>query len=790
MAGLCSKEVFLPDDFAEVRLPGGERRTRLGDARAWSHATHPVFKGSGDGASFQNAPKDRRFGTSCYLIYLGSGVRKLSELSGLVSRLAHGVHSCLRMIPLVVWMAKDNHSHCKEHLEPRMNDAKNLEKEGMEGDVLSEMPPWDLESGKMNKRALETEPGTKANRRKAGMRAILVTKVKLLPLFMWAFDGCTTFNVGGVGVGSKQNDPFTNELGDDLGSFHEIRVLRKGKTLTDLAEDLAPGCTSKKHRDHWIIDYLLAINKRSKSCELQAVTREPQRQKAKKHMAAGIGRHAKQLSKVLNDPKQKDGRTETQMPFEDPDLERLGYEPKSFVPKIDGGAPNAATIVASEDMLVRVPVMPKHTRQLEKPIWAERQHEELDESVPHLGGFAFGLCVMHCAMRTMESCLKNMLLTLMTQYKVSAKDKAIIDEHLNEHLKKTLRIRPLITMNDHGELNKLQINGQEARTLIADLRTDEEEGGSVLLKAVSDTYAKLTKPPGPSTTKLGQWRIVLTHWALAMSAAYVMRATAEDRDNFRKHARFYAMEKSNICAGICTWYDWQLYSIFPKIFDTYGSLYALCQEGIEGCQKQNNMFLRLGNNFANVGRIPYKVLKAGRDAVRSYMEQRKQNTSSAERHLYMKQLMSFFAEWYDEFTRAEEYKSKGRTADWKTKYTPAWLSFVCISTIYRIIAAKRSWDKAARMPAKVIRWVREETGKEFEVEVHDAHRAALLAEIMEYYKPVDLGKRGERVVPWAELCEKGVKSRRKQIADARRARWKARVRDPKLWRPMEYVTTV
>jgi len=126
MAGLCSKEVFLPDDFAEVRLPGGERRTRLGDARAWSHATHPVFKGSGDGASFQNAPKDRRFGTSCYLIYLGSGVRKLSELSGLVSRLAHGVHSCLRMIPLVVWMAKDNHSHCKEHLEPRMNDAKNL----------------------------------------------------------------------------------------------------------------------------------------------------------------------------------------------------------------------------------------------------------------------------------------------------------------------------------------------------------------------------------------------------------------------------------------------------------------------------------------------------------------------------------------------------------------------------------------------------------------------------------------------------------------------------------------
>jgi len=41
---------------------------------------------------------------------------------------------------------------------------------------------------------------------------------------------------------------------------------------------------------------------------------------------------------------------------------------------------------------------------------------------------------MHCAMRTMESCLKNMLLALMTQYKVSAKNKAIIDEHLNEHL--------------------------------------------------------------------------------------------------------------------------------------------------------------------------------------------------------------------------------------------------------------------------------------------------------------------------------------------------------------------
>jgi len=241
-------------------------------------------------------------------------------------------------------------------------------------------------------------------------------------------------------------------------------------------------------------------------------------------------------------------------------------------------------------------------------------------------------------------------------------------------------------MNDHGELNKLQTNGHEVRKIMADIMKDEESGGSVLMEAARNTYSKLRSAPSEQDTKLPMWRRTLMHWAIAMSAAYKMRATDADRAAFAKHSRMYVMEKSCICAGITSWYDWQMYSIFPKVFYTYGSLYAICQEGMEACQKQSNMFLRLGNKFANAGRIPLNVIRAGRDAVVAFLKKRKENLTTPAQFLFKKQLLAFFAEFYEAFKLAEELKKAGTTVDWKTKYVPAWRSFVCISIIYRIIA--------------------------------------------------------------------------------------------------------
>jgi len=143
----------------------------------------------------------------------------------------------------------------------------------------------------------------------------------------------------------------------------------------------------------------------------------------------------------------------------------------------------------------------------------------------------------------------------------------------------------LITMNETGELNKIQINGKEVRKIITDLNKDQEEGGSILIRAISNTYSKLRDPPDEQTTKLPLWRVVLWHWGVMMAAAYVTKATDANRATFAEHARLYVMEKANVRAGITTWYDWQLYSIMPKIFFAFGSL-SQCNSSRARCSSR------------------------------------------------------------------------------------------------------------------------------------------------------------------------------------------------------------
>ena len=295
--------------------------------------------------------------------------------------------------------------------------------------------------------------------------------------------------------------------------------------------------------------------------------------------------------------------------------------------------------------------------------------------------------------------------------------------------------------------------------------------------------------PDESTTQVGRWAEVLRHWGLAMNAAFVTRAGDDERRTFAKHARLYVMEKSCIRSGITTWYDWQLYSMLPRMFYTYGSLYAICQEGMEATQKSSGVLMRMSSKFANVGRVPIAIIRAGKDALVAFMRRRLQNVKTPEQFLFLRQLCSFYANHYDKFKHVTELKQSGKAVDWQTEHVPSWRSFVCISIIYRICAAKRSWDKSTPLEqSEVLSWTQSDDGRTFKVEVHDKHRHRLVSEIVAYYAPVALeSSRG--LAPMADLTEKGCKDRRTQIQNARKARWQAQTRDPELWRSLEYVPT-
>ena len=127
---------------------------------------------------------------------------------------------------------------------------------------------------------LDTEPGTEANKNCGHRRAHLVRAVRILPFFMFAFDGATTLAMTGVSLRSKAADPFTSVSTDDMGCFLQVCVMRRGHRLTDVAEMISPGCSRPSHRDHWLVEYLVGINSHAHNTELQAITREPKHAQA------------------------------------------------------------------------------------------------------------------------------------------------------------------------------------------------------------------------------------------------------------------------------------------------------------------------------------------------------------------------------------------------------------------------------------------------------------------------------------------------------------------------------
>ena len=218
--------------------------------------------------------------------------------------------------------------------------------------------------GKLHTRELDTEPGTRANKHKGHRRAHLVLKVRMLPLFMFCFDGATTLAMTGVSLRSKACDPFSDELSADMGNFQDVAVLRAGQSLTDLSEKLSPGCSRPGHKDHWMIAYLVGLNRHSCHSQLQATTREPKRQSPPQMQTFN-----RELGRALATP--ADGWTDTRQQYENVDIRNLGYTHDGWRPGINGDEAAAARRVLPSDTLVRVPRMVTHfQRPLEKAAWA------------------------------------------------------------------------------------------------------------------------------------------------------------------------------------------------------------------------------------------------------------------------------------------------------------------------------------------------------------------------------------------------------------------------------------
>ena len=331
-------------------------------------------------------------------------------------------------------------------------------------------------------------------------------------------------------------------------------------------------------------------------------------------------------------------------------------------------------------------------------------------------------------------------------------------------------------------------------------------GKSLLLKAVRDMYAELGA--GDDATHMAAWEVVLFHWATAVNAGYTMRATQGDRDTFREHSWLYVKSKSSIRAGITVWYDWQFYSALPSLFDQWGSLMMISQEGMEATQKRQNMLLRLGNGFANVGRIPMRILRISREAVKAYLRDRRAKMKSPEEWLYTKNSTTFASANENVLHRVVAHREAGRTMDWKTEWTPEDTNFWAISTIYRKLLARARFNAAffsspppeqhrhpggrfetdlqlGRIPrgfpgGRTVVFRRKETairpgivGHDFKIRVYDTRRESLAAEIAAYYAPVSCESE-------PTFGDRDPHTQRKDIQKQRRARWEKRKRSA-LW---------
>ena len=254
-----------------------------------------------------------------------------------------------------------------------------------------------------------------------------------------------------------------------------------------------------------------------------------------------------------------------------------------------------------------------------------------------------------------------------------------------EHAAQGLTNRKLISCDKKGQLNDFALNGGEVVMLYNDIRLGKQgtkpgEDCSAFLHAFYKVHASLGIDD--TTAHLDDWAEVFMHWANAMHAAYKLKPTAADRDTFTQEVRWYVLKKAAVKNDGLRWYDWQFYSLFPKLFYMFGSLRLLSQEVMEAQMALNSRLLQRSNGFSNAGRRSLKAIREGTTA--AYMAARKALMRTPWQWLWERQLLAWIAPYSELFTRLEEAKRTGRVKDYEGdahSYVEAHRSFKRVSPV-------------------------------------------------------------------------------------------------------------
>ena len=431
-----------------------------------------------DAATLMNAPRAFRTCTTIISQILCAGVRP-GNWAGAVKWMVRLPQSCLWAFPLRTFFGKDNRVNLEGHLAPIINEIMAIEKNDLIVDLPQVQHAWSYQrtmpiasgmpctAGGFTQRALATLPGTKKNKHVVSLRIVMGMRVHLKLAVMFAFDGATT--IAASGNSFAEGDLFSRTPKEMMNIFLHAVPIAKGETLADVARRLVPpsmltACGTLSRRDaKWVSEYVAYVNRHSANADLQAVTAEPERQ-PQAAQAASIGQAGRKgKDAALFGKGASDGRTAPKlMPFVDPRVTRFRYVSSTFIPTIDGNLPNAWNTPATRDGMVRMPIFPTHfDKPLVKAVWDWSKHADIT--------CRLALCIIHCGMRTMESCLKGVLGILREKYEAGKGDhQALIDHHLNRVLSSTttgLGLRRLISTDKTGALNDVTLNGGEVRAL-------------------------------------------------------------------------------------------------------------------------------------------------------------------------------------------------------------------------------------------------------------------------------------------------------------------------------------
>jgi hypothetical protein len=507
-------------------------------------------------------------------------------------------------------------------------------------------------------------------------------------------DAKTLFCAVGTHRQSGKGDPGTDASTIEQQQYFRLYVTGSNESIDSIAEKVRPGCP-------YTMAHILLGNDHAQNAKLALITRWPE---LNDRGADAANEEQEKLGRKLSKIEERsirrlwgdlagDGRAEDTADFvpdwKHPAFAKAKWKPASSMPTFDTGdvRPDDRIALArklSKGTILRVPVITE---------WGERDLQDTFTKVWGVEGHSMkfdmlGLCIMHCLMRTMESNIKLIIAPIQERFIAGTGGAdGIVNSNFNERMHE-LGIRLRIKKKDPQdpqckECADVGLNGVEAEKLLLDFSLllkfpAQAWKASKFLKAVFLTAEKLNLHS--VTQELNSWCAVLGHYSEALTRAYIMRPTQEDRSTFTEHARLYVLKKALLRPGRLCWYDWQLWAAFPKLFEQVGSLRLLSQEAMEGQQRLNNEIARRSNGWANAGRIPDAIADLGAICKKVYMSVRARLRPKPAQWMYQQMLLNWFADSDETLTAfkelvEQEEEEEGGVMDWAAEFVPTWYAY-------------------------------------------------------------------------------------------------------------------